>query len=112
MTAALPVLALLTAQGAAPAAEIGAGYRHELLSRGADWTELSVEAAMGDEGRKKLFLAVVRGWFPVGLDILRAFPAGAKASPEELLGALWAWCERYFPEGGAPGLELGVRVER
>ncbi|MBI3186205.1 MAG: hypothetical protein HYZ28_29050 [Myxococcales bacterium] len=74
--------------------------------------ELSAEAAMGDEGRKKLFLAVVRGWFPVGLEVLRDFPAGRVAKEEELLSALWAWCRRYLPAGGAGAAELGVRVER
>ena len=73
--------------------------------------ELAAEG-MSDEGRKKLFLTIVRGWFPVGLDIFRSLPAGKTAGEAELLGALEAWCDRFFPgDSGSPG-ELGVRVER
>lgn len=74
--------------------------------------ELVAEGTMGDEGRKKLFLTIVRGWFPVGLDIFRALPAGRTAGEAELYGALEAWCLRFFPVDSAAGADLGVRVER
>lgn len=74
--------------------------------------QLTAESQSGDEGRKKLFLLVVRGWFPLGLELLRAFPAGRAASERELWGALWAWCDRYLPKGGSGAAELGVKVER
>ncbi|MHB8878104.1 MAG: hypothetical protein ACYC8T_30775 [Myxococcaceae bacterium] len=74
--------------------------------------ELTAEASATDEARKKLFLAVVRGWFPVGLDIMRALPGGREAKEPEQLGALRAWCERYLPVDTSTPADLGVRVSR
>lgn len=74
--------------------------------------EMTTEAANADEGRKRLFLALVRGWFPVGLDIIRSMPAGRGAGDEAVLGALTAWCARYLPESSGGPAELGVRVSR
>lgn len=51
------------------------------------------------EARQALFINVVKGWYPVGLDIMRALPAGAAATEEALIGALSAWCERHLPTG-------------
>ncbi len=56
-------------------------------------------AERSPDARRALFIAVVKGWFPVGLDIMRALPAGSTASDEALLGALAAWCERHLPSG-------------
>jgi len=73
---------------------------------------LAAEAQASDEARRALYLAVVRGWFPVGLDLVRSMPRGRTAERAEQLGALSAWCQRYLPvEGGDPA-GLGVRVER
>lgn len=58
MTRALPVLLLLTAQSAAAAAEVEVGYRHELLTRGPDWRELSVGAGWRAPGQAGLEVAV------------------------------------------------------
>jgi hypothetical protein len=74
--------------------------------------QLSAEASQADEGRKNAFLAVAKGWFPVGLEILKAIPAARGADELERLAVLWAWCERYLPASGATPAELGVRVER
>jgi hypothetical protein len=64
------------------------------------------------EGRKNLFLTVVRGWFPVGLDVFRAMPAARGAPAETVEAALWSWCDRYLPTDPSGPADLGVRVER
>ncbi len=45
MTRALPLLVALALPAAAPAAEVEAGYGHEVLTRGPDWQEVSLETA-------------------------------------------------------------------
>lgn len=65
-----------------------------------------------DDGGRDAFLAVVKGWFPVGPQILRTFPAAQTGGESELRGALRAWCARYFPRDSAGPRELGVRVTR
>ncbi len=65
-----------------------------------------------DDGGRAAFLAVVEGWFPAGLDILRSFPAARGAPPADVLGALRAWCARFLPRGEAGPAELGVRLVR
>lgn len=74
--------------------------------------QMAAAAEASGEERRRLFLAVVRGWFPVGLDIVRALPAAGRASEAERLGALAAWCARFLPQDAAGPAELGVRVER
>ncbi|MCC6763857.1 MAG: hypothetical protein IT293_04260 [Deltaproteobacteria bacterium] len=76
----------------------------EVLSAHIDKADASPDA------RRALFVAVVKGWFPVGLDIMHALPAGAAASEEALLGALSAWCERHLPEGEGEPL-VGAPME-
>jgi hypothetical protein len=66
----------------------------------------------GDDGPRRAFITVVRGWFPVGVAILGATPRGRSATREELLGALAAWCDRFLPRDPAGPSELGVRVVR
>ncbi len=74
--------------------------------------ELAAQSEASDEGRKTMFLSVVRGWFPLGVEILRAFPKGRGADEPTLLAVLESWCERYLPEASGGPAELGVRVER
>jgi hypothetical protein len=69
-------------------------------------------AAENPQGKRELFLTVVRGWFPLGLELARALPAGAGASEEQVRGALQAWCERYLPSPTGGPADLGVRVQR
>jgi len=73
---------------------------------------LAAQAQASDEARRALYLAVVRGWFPVGLDLVRSMPRGRTAERAEQLGALSAWCQRYLPAEGGDPAALGVRVER
>lgn len=70
--------------------------------------ELAHAAHEGASGRQALFLAVVKGWFPVGLELFRALPAGQSSSDAEVLGAFWAWCLKYLPDDrpGGPGTLL------
>lgn len=70
--------------------------------------ELAHAAHEGASGRQALFLAVVKGWFPVGLELFRALPAGQSSSDAEVLGAFWAWCLKYLPDDrpGGPGALL------
>lgn len=70
------------------------------------------QASRSPDARRALFVAVVKGWFPVGLDIMRALPAGNAASEAALIGALAAWCERHLPTGepdaAAPAVASGT----
>jgi hypothetical protein len=81
------------------------------------------KAELSPDARRALFVAVVKGWFPVGLDIMHALPAGSLASDEALLGALTAWCERHLssaaplpdeaakaPEATKPSPKVRLRV--
>ncbi|MCC6554900.1 MAG: hypothetical protein IT372_18155 [Polyangiaceae bacterium] len=92
--------------------ELGAAIRRVMRGIEEALPELVAEAETATDKHRELFMAVVRGWFPVGLDIVRALPAGAAASEAERLGALGAWCERYLPGETAEARDLGVRVER
>lgn len=83
----------LSPAAAAAALQRIEGELSEVLSEHAERAEHSADA------RRALFVTVVKGWFPVGLDIMRALPNGAVASEEVLLGALSAWCERHLPHG-------------
>lgn len=58
------------------------------------------------------FLAAVRGWFAVGLDIFRCLPAAKGRSDAEIEAALSAWCDRYLPKDTSGPEELGVRKEK
>jgi hypothetical protein len=68
----------------------------------------SLAATPDAEGERAAFLAIVRGWFPVGLDVVAALPGAAGANRRELAAALCAWCERYLPTETATGLGVGV----
>ncbi|MFO0590045.1 MAG: hypothetical protein U0441_21055 [Polyangiaceae bacterium] len=70
--------------------------------------------ADGDGGAhvREDFLAVVRGWFPIGLDIFRSLPAARGATEAEIGAALAAWCDRYLPKDTSGPEDLGVRRER
>jgi hypothetical protein len=74
-----------------------------------------VDASGGEgegDGGRAAFMAVVDGWFPAGLAILRSFPAASRAPAGQVLGALRAWCARFLPRSEAGPAELGVRVVR
>lgn len=74
--------------------------------------ELAAEAATEGDGRREAFLTVVKGWFPLGMDIVRALPGVPAEDLSLQRGILWAWCDKYFPASTATPAELGVRVER
>jgi hypothetical protein len=61
---------------------------------------------------REAFLVTVRGWFPVGLSILRGCPAARQATEAQVMGALRAWCRRYLPEDPSAAKDLGVRIEQ
>lgn len=65
----------------------------------------------GDERVRDHFLAVVRGWFPVGIELVRALPAARGKGDHEAYAALSAWCKRYLPSETDGPQSLGVRVE-
>lgn len=71
-----------------------------------------VADAAGEDGGRTAFLIAVKGWFPAGLAVFRALPAAAGATEAQLLGALRAWCHRYFPKDPAGPADLGVRMTR
>jgi hypothetical protein len=73
----------------------------------AEWGDTGME-----ERQRDYFMATVRGWFPVGLDIMRSLPALRGASEPEVHAALGAWCARYLPSEESGPADLGVRVER
>lgn len=58
------------------------------------------------------FLATVRGWFAVGLDVFRCLPAAEGRTEAEIEAALSAWCDRYLPKDTSGPEELGVRKEK
>jgi len=64
------------------------------------------------ERERAACVAVARGWFPVGLDLVRALPAAAGRDEAAIRGVLGAWCARYLPESTESGADLGVRVDR
>jgi hypothetical protein len=64
----------------------------------------------GDEHQRDYFLATVRGWFPVGLDIVRFLPSRQGADDAVTHAVLGAWCERYMPRDTSGPRELGVRT--
>jgi hypothetical protein len=66
----------------------------------------------GEPDLRELFLEAVHGWFPLGLELIRALPAGAEADRSALVAALGAWCARYLPEDPAGPRDLGIRVEK
>jgi len=66
----------------------------------------------GDERQREYFLATVRGWFPVGFDILRSMPSLRDADEARLRAALGVWCERYFPRDESGPKDLGVRTTK
>lgn len=70
--------------------------------------------ADGDGGAhtREDFLATVRGWFPVGLEIVRSLPAASGRGDAEIHAVLAAWCERFLPKDTSGPEELGVRRER
>lgn len=73
----------------------------------AEWGDLGADDKVRDT-----FLAAVRGWFPVGLDIMRSMPAFRAGDERAVHSALCAWCARYLPKDASGPKELGVRVEK
>ncbi len=69
-------------------------------------------AARGSDGQRDGFIAVVRGWFAVGVELVRALPGLGEAPVAEQLGVLSAWCTRYFPRDTSGPAELGVRIQK
>ncbi len=70
------------------------------------------EGGGGPDGGRAVFLAVVKGWFPAGVSILRALPGRADADESHLVAALAAWCARYLPKDPSGARDLGVYVTR
>lgn len=94
------------------ATEIGAAMRRVTRELEERLPELAAEAESATEKERDLFLALVRGWFPVGLDILRAMPGGESAEDADRLGALAGFCRRYLPADTSGPRDLGVRAVR
>jgi hypothetical protein len=92
--------------------EIAAAMRRVLRAIEDRLPELSAAAETSTEKERDLYIAIVRGWFPVGLDIVRALPRGERATSEERLAALGAWCAKYLPSDASAPRDLGIRVER
>lgn len=92
--------------------DVAAAMRRVVRELEARLPELAAEAETATEKERDLFLAVVRGWFPVGLDILRSMPGGPSANDADRLGALATWCDRYLPKDESGPKELGVRVAK
>ena len=86
------------------------------LSRAVRAIEQRLLGERGDTGQEErqqeYFMATVRGWFPVGLDIMRSLPTFQRSSEAELHAALGAWCSRYLPDDPSGPAELGVRMEK
>lgn len=93
---------------------------HEALSQALSRVEraigdrLSELWADGDGGAhmREDFLATARGWFPVGVEIMKAMPAAVGRTDAEVHAALGAWCDRFLPKDESGPEELGVRKER
>ena len=83
----------------------------EHLQRVVEQAVAPVAAREGEDGERAAFMEAVRGWFPVGLSILRSFPQAASAEDRELYGVLQAWVRRFFPRDGRGPETLGVRIE-
>jgi hypothetical protein len=66
----------------------------------------------GADSVRDAFLTTVRGWFPLGIRLLRSFPIGRGADERELCGALRAWCRRYLQKDTEGAKDLGVRMAR
>lgn len=94
------------------ASEIAAAMRRVTRELEERLPELAAEADSATEKERDLFLAIVRGWFPVGLDILRAMPGGEGAADADRLGALAGFCRRYLPADTSGPRDLGVRAVR
>ncbi len=92
--------------------EIAATLRRVLVALEERLPELSAAAETDGEKERELFMAVVRGWFPVGIDIVRALPGAKNVDEGTRLAALRAWCDRYLPKDTTAARDLGVRVER
>jgi hypothetical protein len=92
--------------------EAAAALRRVLQAIESRLPELSAAAETDVEKERDLFMAVVRGWFPVGLDIVRSLPGATNADEATRVAALHAWCERYLPKDTSEARDLGVRVER
>lgn len=75
--------------------------------------KLAEHWADGDGGAhvREDFLAVVRAWYPIGLEIFRSLPAARDATDAEIAAALAAWCDRYLPKDTSGPEDLGVRRE-
>jgi hypothetical protein len=88
--------------------ELSAAVRRVMAALETRLPELAAAAENDGDKERELFMAVVRGWFPVGLDIVRALPRGEGADEAERLRALAAWCNRFLPRDTATGIDLGV----
>lgn len=89
------------------------------LARALARVQAAVEAVVaplaeevGEDGGRAVFLAVIKGWFAVGLALFAALPAARGASEAEVRGALAAWCRRYLPKDPSGPEDLGVRLAR
>jgi len=92
--------------------EVAATLRRVMKEIETRLPELAAQAETETAKERELFMTVVRGWFPVGLDIIRALPAAATASEADRLGALGAWCDRYLPKDTSAPRDLGVRMAK
>jgi len=92
--------------------ELAAALRRVFAAIETKMPELAAAAETDVEKERDLFMAIVRGWFPVGLDIVRSLPGAATADEATRVAALHAWCERYLPKDTSSSKDLGVRVER
>ena len=73
---------------------------------------VAAQAGGDEDGGKQAFLAAVRGWFPVGLHLMRRICVGRGEDAAASVPMLRAWCERYLPKDSSGPTELGVRVQR
>ncbi|MEB2284691.1 MAG: hypothetical protein B6D46_13695 [Polyangiaceae bacterium UTPRO1] len=83
------------------AAETAAVLQHTEAELAQALPELARRSEGSPETRRRLFVTVAQGWYPVGLDIVRTLPAARQAPESALLGALAAWCARYLPESAS-----------
>lgn len=94
------------------AKDIGTAMRRVMRRLEAALPDLAAEAEADADKSRELFLAVVRGWFPVGVLLFAALPSAQRATKDARLAALGAWCERYLPKDDSSPRDLGVRVVR
>lgn len=79
---------------------------------GCDRALSDLARASGDDGGRVVFLALAKGWFPAGLQIVARLGAPRAAPSADVIAALGAWCDRFLPSDPAAGKDLGVYVTR